>query len=152
MKSEPSVYSIDDLQRDGTAEWEGVRNFQARNHMRAMRVGDLAFFYHSNATPPGIAGLMRICREAYPDDTQFDRRSKYFDRRSRSSKPAWDRVDVAFAARFDVLLPLHLLRDDPALQGMLVLKRGMRLSVQPVSEPHFRHILELAGTRPAQVQ
>jgi predicted RNA-binding protein with PUA-like domain len=144
MKSEPDVYSIDDLARAGRGIWEGVRNFQARNHMRAMHEGDLALFYHSSTTPPGVAGLMRIAREAYVDDTQFDPKSPYYDEKSKPAAPRWDRVDVEFAEKFSVFVPLEDLRNDPACEGMLVIKRGMRLSVQPVEAAHFKHVLRLA--------
>ena len=147
MKSEPDVYSIDDLARDGDAEWEGVRNYQARNHMRAMQKGDLALFYHSNASPPGVAGVARICREAYPDDTQFDARSKYYDPKSSPDKPRWDRVDVELVEKLPQRVPLEALKVDPDLEGLLVIKRGMRLSVQPVDKPHFQRVLRMAGAK-----
>jgi predicted RNA-binding protein with PUA-like domain len=145
MKSEPDVYSIDDLAKAKRGTWEGVRNYQARNHMRDMRVGDLALFYHSNATPPGVVGLMRICREAYMDDTQFDAKSPYYDERSKPEAPRWDRVDVEFVEKFSKFVSLDQLKTDPACEGMLVIKRGMRLSVQPVEVAHFRHVVRAAG-------
>jgi predicted RNA-binding protein with PUA-like domain len=148
MKSEPDVYSIDDLARDGRAEWEGVRNYQARNLMRdEMREGDLVLFYHSNAKPPGVAGVARVCREAYPDATQFDRRSQYHDPKSKRDDPRWLLVDVEFVERFDEVVSLADLKADPALEGMKVTQKGQRLSVQPVDEPHFRHILKVAGAK-----
>jgi predicted RNA-binding protein with PUA-like domain len=147
MKSEPDVFGIDDLSRQRTSPWEGVRNYQARNYMRDMREGDLALFYHSSTQPAGVAGLMRICREAYPDDTQFDPKSPYFDEKSSAESPRWDRVDVAFVETFPRLVALEALKADPACQGMLVIKRGMRLSVQPVEKAHFKHVLKLAGSK-----
>ena len=147
MKSEPEVYSIDDLAREKKGTWEGVRNYQARNHMRSMAEGDLAFLYHSSTRPPGVAGLMRVVRTAYPDDTQFDPQSPYFDEKSRPEAPRWDRVDVGFVEKFPSFVPLSQLRDDPALREMLVLRRGMRLSVQPVARPHFGHVMRLAQAR-----
>jgi predicted RNA-binding protein with PUA-like domain len=147
MKSEPDVYGIDDLAVQGTTAWEGVRNYQARNYMRDMRSGDLALFYHSSAKPTGVAGLMRISREAYPDETQFDARSKYYDDKAQPDDPRWDRVDVAFVEKFPRFVTLEALKADPAFEGMLVLKRGMRLSVQPVERAHFQHVLKLAGSR-----
>jgi predicted RNA-binding protein with PUA-like domain len=148
MKSEPDVYSIDDLARDGRAEWEGVRNYQARNLMRdEMREGDLVLFYHSNAKPPGVAGVARVCREAYPDPTQFDRKSQYHDPKSKRDDPRWLLVDVEFVERFDEVVSLADLKADPALEGMKVTQKGQRLSVQPVDEPHFRHILKVAGAK-----
>jgi predicted RNA-binding protein with PUA-like domain len=146
MKSEPDVYSIDDLARDGRTPWTGVRNFQARNFMRdAMRVGDVVFFHHSNAEPPGIAGLARVASAAYPDPTQFDRKSDAFEPRATREAPVWMLVDVAFERKFARLLPLEDLRGDPALSGLLLLKKGQRLSVQPVAPDHARRLLALAG-------
>jgi len=147
MKSEPDVYSIDTLAREKVGTWEGVRNFQARNHMRAMKQGDLAFFYHSSCEPPGVAGLMRIHTEAYPDRTQFDPKSEYYDSKSPHDKPRWDRVDVEFIEKFSRLVPLSEIRANPAFDGMLLVKRGMRLSVQPVDAKHFKKILTLAGSK-----
>jgi len=147
MKSEPDVYSIDDLERDGTEPWEGVRNYQARNFMREMAVGDLALFYHSNAKPPGVAGVCRISREAYPDATQFDEKSKYFDAKSQIEDPRWSMVDVAFVEKFDEEVSLQALKDDPALEGMLVTQKGSRLSVQPVAKKHFKRVLKMAGAK-----
>ena len=147
MKSEPDVYSIDDLVKDGTTSWEGVRNYQARNFMRdEMKVGDLVLFYHSNAKPPGVAGVARVCREAYPDPTQFDPKSDYFDARSSDANPRWMMVDVGIVERFDELLPLDRLRSESPLDGMELLRKGSRLSVQKVEKSHFRHILTLAGS------
>lgn len=146
MKSEPDVYSIDDLRRDGFSPWEGVRNYQARNFMRDnMRVGDYVLFYHSNAKPPGIAGVGRVSRESYPDFTATDPDSKYFDPKTDPEKPRWMMVDVAFVAKFDELLPLQQLKDDPELSEMLVVQRGQRLSVQPVVQADFERVLFLAG-------
>ena len=147
MKSEPDVYSIDDLERDGTEPWEGVRNYQARNFMREMALGDLALFYHSNAKPPGVAGVCRISREAYPDATQFDEKSKYFDAKSKMEDPRWSMVDVAFVEKFDEAVSLQELKDDSALEGMLVTQKGSRLSVQPVAKKHFKRVLKMAGAK-----
>jgi predicted RNA-binding protein with PUA-like domain len=147
MKSEPDVYSIDDLAKAKRGTWEGVRNYQARNHMRDMREGDLALFYHSNATPPGVAGLMRVCKEAYVDDTQFDAKSPYYDDKSKPDAPRWERVDVEFVEKFPEYVSLDQLKADAALEGMLVIKRGMRLSVQPVESAHFRHVLKLTHSK-----
>lgn len=147
MKSEPDVYSIDDLRRDGVEPWEGVRNYQARNYMREMAEGDLALFYHSSAKPPGVAGICRIVREAYPDPTQFDRKSEYYDPKSKKDDPRWSRVDVEFVEKFDQEISLPTLKDDPALQGMRVIQKGSRLSVQPVDKKHFKHVLKLAKAK-----
>ncbi len=144
MKSEPDVYSIDDLARDGRTHWEGVRNFQARNFMRdQMKVGDEVLFYHSNADPPGVAGLARVVREAYPDPAAWDPRSPYFDEQSSPDQPRWVMVDVAFVEKFPRLVTLDEIRQDPALADMILVKRS-RLSVQPVTAGQFRRILELA--------
>ena len=147
MKSEPDVYSIDDLERDGTESWEGVRNYQARNFMRDMREGDLVLFYHSNAKPPGVAGVCRISREAYPDDTQFDRKSQYYDSKSKKDDPRWSMVDVTFIEKFAEEVSLQALKDDPALDGMRVTQKGSRLSVQPVDKKHFQRVLKMASAK-----
>jgi predicted RNA-binding protein with PUA-like domain len=115
--------------------------------MREMAVGDLALFYHSNAKPPGVAGVCRISREAYPDATQFDEKSKYFDAKSKIEDPRWSMVDVAFVEKFDEEVSLQALKDDPALEGMLVTQKGSRLSVQPVAKKHFKRVLKMAGAK-----
>ena len=145
MKSEPYVYSIDDLERDKTTYWEGVRNYQARNLMRQMSRGDGVLYYHSNDKPPGVVGLARVCKEAYPDHTQFDKRAKYYDAKSSEDNPRWDMVDVEFVEKFDQMLSLDSLRQQGRLEGMPLLKKGQRLSVQPVEPKHWRLILKLAG-------
>lgn len=147
MKSEPYVYSIDDLERDGTQCWDGVRNYQARNFMREMAKGDLAIFYHSSAQPPGAAGVCRICREAYPDHTQFDEKSEYYDEKSTRNDPRWWMVDVEFVEKFAQLVPLRAMKQDKLLQGMRVAQKGSRLSVQPVNRAHFEHVLSMAGAK-----
>jgi predicted RNA-binding protein with PUA-like domain len=153
MKSEPGVYSIDDLERDGSTSWEGVRNYQARNFMRDdVKVGDLVLFYHSNAAPPGVAGIARVSKAAYPDPTQFDRRSKYFDETSSPDDPRWLLVDVEFVEKFPEAVPLDVLKSEPKLDGLLVIRRGQRLSVQPVEKQHFDLIRKLgrgSRTRPS---
>jgi len=150
MKSEPETYSIDDLRRDGHCAWEGVRNYQARNLMRdEMRVGDGVLFYHSSTTPAGVAGVARVASAARPDATAWDARSPYFDPRAGRENPRWFCVDVAFVAKFTNPVTLERLRMEKGLEGMLVLKRGMRLSVQPVTPAHFRRVLALAGWRAA---
>ncbi|MEM9293359.1 MAG: EVE domain-containing protein [Acidobacteriota bacterium] len=146
LKSEPHVYSIDDLKRDGTTYWDGVRNYQARNFMRDdMQVGDRVLYYHSSAKPPGVAGLARISRTAYPDPTQFEEDSKYYDPKSTAEEPRWVVVDVEHVTTFAEVLPLAELKADDALTGMLVLQKGQRLSVQPVEAQHFHRVLEMAG-------
>jgi predicted RNA-binding protein with PUA-like domain len=146
MKSEPDVYSIDDLKRDGQTPWTGVRNYQARNFMRdEMRVGDLVLFYHSNAEPPGVAGIGRVACPAYPDFTARDPKSEYYDPKATEANPIWMMVEVAFVEKFARVVSLDALRREPALGGMLVLKKGQRLSVQPVDAAHFRAVIALTG-------
>lgn len=148
FKSEPDVYSIDDLERDGSTPWEGVRNYQARNFMRDdMRVGDGVLFYHSRAKPMAIVGLAEVAKEAYPDAAQFDPDSPYHDPKASPDDPPWVRVDVKFVAKLARPLTLDELKSDDQLDGMLLLRRGQRLSIQPVEERHWRRVLELAGYR-----
>lgn len=148
MKSEPAAYSIEDLERDGATDWEGVRNYQARNFMRdEMKVGELVLFYHSNAEPSGVAGLARVSRGPTPDGTQFDPSSKQFDPSSQRHAPRWVHVSISFVERFDELVTLARLRAEKALAGMALLSPGQRLSVQPVEPPHFAHVLRLAKAR-----
>jgi predicted RNA-binding protein with PUA-like domain len=143
MKSEPGSYSIDDLQRDGITHWEGVRNYQARNLMREMREGDMVLFYHSNANPPGVAGLARVEREAYPDHFSWDPESRYFDPKSSAEQPRWWMVDVGFVERFPRPLALAALKAEEALSDMLVTGKS-RLSVQPVDKEDFDMVLSMA--------
>jgi predicted RNA-binding protein with PUA-like domain len=146
FKSEPDVYSIDDLERDGSTHWEGVRNYQARNSMRDdVRVGDGVLFYHSSARPTAIVGLAEVAKDAYPDATQFDPDSPYHDPKAKKDDPPWLRVDVRFVARFARPLTLEELKGDDELDGMLLLRRGQRLSIQPVEPRHWRRVLKLAG-------
>jgi predicted RNA-binding protein with PUA-like domain len=143
MKSEPSVFSIDDLERDGQTSWEGVRNFQARNFIRDdMRVGDRVLFYHSNANPAGVAGLARVARAAYPDAAARDPKSDYFDARASDEDPRWFMVDVEFEERFPALVSLDTLRQTAGLEKMLVINRS-RLSVQPVTDAEFEIVVRL---------
>jgi predicted RNA-binding protein with PUA-like domain len=145
MKSEPDVYGIDDLERDGSTYWEGVRNYQARNFLRDdVQVGDGVLYYHSRQDPPGIVGLARIAKAAYPDPTQFDPKSKYYDPKATEETPRWVVVDLEFVAKLDQVLSLAELKDDPKLAEMLVVQKGQRLSVQPVEAIHWRHILKKA--------
>lgn len=149
MKSEADVYSIGDLERDGSTLWDGVRNYQARNNMKEMKNGDLVLYYHSRQNPSAIMGLARVVREAYPDPTQFDPKSKYFDEKSSEDDPRWWLVDVEFVRAFDEPVSLRAVKDEAALADM-VLVNNSRLSVQPVREAEFRKVLEMAGeTLPA---
>jgi predicted RNA-binding protein with PUA-like domain len=148
LKSEPDVFGIDDLARaPGRATgWEGVRNYQARNMLRDdFRVGDHAFFYHSSCAVPGIAGIVKVVREAYPDPTQFDARSEYYDAASTRAAPRWFCVDVQLEKRIEPVITLPELREHArgALREMVVLKRGNRLSVTPVSAAEWRCIVAL---------
>ena len=146
MKSEPSVYGIEDLQRDKRTSWGGVRNYQVRNMFRdEFAKGDLAFFYHSSCDEPGIVGTMKVMGVAYPDPAQFDPESEYFDPRSRRESPAWLAVDVQFQRRFRQPVSLDALRRHPGLEGMLILRRGNRLSVTPVTGVEAQVILSLAA-------
>jgi predicted RNA-binding protein with PUA-like domain len=145
MKSEPDVYGIEHLRRDRLEVWDGVRNYAARNFMRdEMSVGDLAFFYHSNAKPPGVAGVMRIHRTGVVDPTQFDPESRYHDPKSDPDDPRWICVEVEFVEAFDELVPLQDLKDNPDLADMAVVQRGQRLSVQPVTDREWEIVLGMA--------
>lgn len=148
MKSEPETFSIDDLikQPKKTFHWEGIRNYQARNFMRDhMQVGDLAFFYHSNCTPPGIVGVMEIVKAAYPDYFAWDKQSKYFDPKSTPENPRWIMVDVCFVEKFKKMITLDELKQQQKLSHMRVLQRGNRLSITPVSETEWKYIMNLAS-------
>ncbi len=151
LKTEPESFSIDDLKsaKNQTTFWDGVRNYQARNYMRDMQVGDRAIFYHSNATPPAAVGTAVICREAYPDFTQFDPHDKHYDAKASQANPIWDMVDIRWESTFAAPLPLEALRQCEALDGLELLRRGSRLSVMPVAQAHFETILKLAAALPA---
>ena len=146
MKSEPGEFSIDDLKSrpKQTEPWDGVRNYQARNIMRdEMNKGDLAFFYHSNCTEPGIVGIMKIASDAYPDPTAFDPRDPHFDPKSDPDNPRWYLVDVRFQRKLKRTITLNELREEKPLENMKLLQRGNRLSVMPVSETEWKHVLSL---------
>ena len=153
MKTEPEAFSIDDLARVRIEPWTGVRNYMARNLMRdQMQVGDAVLFYHSSADPSGVAGLATIARTGVVDATQFDPASKYFDPDSRADQPRWICVDVAFGEKLPRLVPLGELRANPALAGMMLLQRGARLSVQPVSPAQYEAIVAMARSAPVEVE
>jgi predicted RNA-binding protein with PUA-like domain len=144
MKSEPDVYSIDDLERDGREMWDSIRNYQARNMMRDdMRIGDEVFFYHSNCKEPAIAGISRVCSEPYPDPTQFDQDSKYFDPKSTQDEPRWILVDVEFVRKLAQPITLADIKAHPELEDMILTRRGNRLSIMPVSKEHWDIILTM---------
>ncbi len=147
MKSEPEVYSIQNLKKDKKTQWEGVRNYQARNFMRSMQIGERVLFYHSNAEPSGIAGLARVSQVNLVDPTQFKRQSPYFDPMAKLSQPRWFCVELAFICQFPHFVSLAELREQPRLQKMLVLQKGQRLSVQPVQSSEFELVCKLAGVR-----
>ena len=146
MKSEPDVYSIDDLERDGSTLWDGVRNYKARNNMRAMKVGDEVLYYHSNAKPPGVVGIARVCRESYPDPTQFDRKSKYFDAKSKKDDPRWWLVDIEFVVKLPQMVGLDEVKADDALADMELVRYG-RLSVQSVKKEEFQRVKRMGGLK-----
>ena len=147
MKSEPDEISIDDLAAmpDQTVPWFGVRNYQARNYMRdGMKIGDEVLFYHSSCPEPGIAGIARVVSNAYPDESQFDKKSKYFEPAATRENPRWLNVDVQFVKKTR-LLALQELRDDPKLESLIILKRGNRLSITPVTPAEWKIIVKKLG-------
>ena len=144
MKSEPDVFSIDTLKKDKTTWWEGVRNYQARNFMmNDMKVGDEVLFYHSNAEPSGVAGLARVSKAAEADKLQFDKKSEYYDEKATKEKPRWFCVQVEFVEKFPEVISLAELHQNEKLADMMVLKKGQRLSVQPVSDKHFEIVKKM---------
>lgn len=148
IKSEPDEFSIQDLKKVQSEPWTGVRNYQARNFMwRDMKPGDLALFYHSNAKPPGIAGVAKVASASYPDPLQFDKNSKYHDPKATEEKPRWYLVDFEHVITFDEEIPLQTLKEDKILSEMLVCQKGSRLSITPVEKKHFTRALKLAGAK-----
>ena len=150
MKTEPSTFGVDDLaaKPKKTAMWDGVRNYQARNMLRDdFRKGDLAFIYHSSTEETGIAGVMQVVRAAYPDPTQFDRKSKYYDNGSSRDEPRWFGVDIAADKAFKTPVTLKTIKETPELAGMMLVKKGARLSIQPVTDAQWRSILAMGGIK-----
>ncbi len=145
MKSEPDVYGITDLDRDRTTIWDGVRNYQARNFLKSMAVGDLAFFYHSNTNPPGIVGLMQIVAAQVVDPSQFDPTSDYYDPKATVVAPRWHTVKVEFVRIFDGSIDLATLRDRFTPEQLLAVKQGNRLSVMPILAVVAEQILQLSA-------
>lgn len=138
MKSEPDVFSIDQLKKEKKSLWDGVRNYQARNFMmNDMKKGDQVLFYHSNAKPPGVAGVAQISKEAQPDPTQFNKKSEYFDPKASADNPRWFCVEVGYKAKFKNFVSLDELRHKKGLEDMLVIKKGQRLSIQPLTKKQF---------------
>jgi predicted RNA-binding protein with PUA-like domain len=148
MKSEPDEFSIADLERVRVEPWSGVRNFMARFNMRQMTVGDEVLFHHSSVDPPGVAGLARVYRTNVLDEKQFDPDSPYYDPKATREKPIWDCVDVEYVATFPHFVSMDRMRAHPGLADMAVLKRGMRLSVQPATQAEYDIIVELGNTEP----
>jgi predicted RNA-binding protein with PUA-like domain len=144
MKCEPAAYTIDDLERDGTTSWEGVRNFQARNFLRdEMKVGDKVLFYASNADPSGVTGLAEIARAGYPDKFATQKGHKYFDPKATKENPIWTMVDIGFVAKFPSIVSLETLKEAPGLEEMMVTKKGSRLSIQPVTRKEYEIVVKL---------
>lgn len=151
MKSEPDEFGIDDLmtRENQTTYWEGIRNYQARNFMRdEMKVGDKIFFYHSRANPLAIVGTMEVASEPYPDPSQFDPNSKYFDEKATEEKPRWFLVDVKLIKKFDNPVLRDDIKEREELADMMLIKKGSRLSIQPVTEQEWKVVHEMAGENP----
>jgi len=147
MKSEPDEFSLADLQKRRREPWTGVRNYQARNFMRAAKQGDVVLFYHSNCTEPGIVGLAEVTQTAFPDPTQFDKKSDYYDAKSTADNPRWSCVEVGYVETFRRLVSLEDLRQSPALKSLLILRPWNRLSVTPVTAQEFREIKKLGSQK-----
>src|SRR5690606_42066620 len=146
MKSEPDVFSIDDLKTKKKTSWDGVRNYQARNFMRdEMKLGDLVLYYQSNCEEPGVYGIGKVIKEAYPDHTQFDSKSEYYDPKAKKDEPRWFMVDVGFVEKFKVPVTLNQMKSEKALSDMLVLRKGNRLSITPVEKKHFEKVQGLGN-------
>jgi predicted RNA-binding protein with PUA-like domain len=146
IKSEADCYSIDDLKRDKSTPWEGIRNYQSRNFMmRDMQVGDQILFYHSSSEPTAVVGIACVSKVAHADETQFDKKSEYYDPKATRSTPRWQCVDVAFVSKFKTPVTLSVMKIDPKLDGMMVREQGSRLSIQPVSQKHFEHVVALGN-------
>ncbi len=142
MKSEPDAYSIDDLKRDRREPWDGIRNYQARNMMRDdMKIGDKVFFYHSNCKEVGVVGVMKVASKPYPDPTQFDPESNYYDPTSNPDDPRWCLVDVAYVKKLKRTISLAEIKAHPGLGEMILVRKGNRLSIMPVSDDHWDLIL-----------
>ncbi|MGB1474847.1 MAG: EVE domain-containing protein [Candidatus Poseidoniaceae archaeon] len=145
MKSEPHVYPFSQLVEDGSTHWDGVRNYQARNMMRdELKLGDMVLFYHSNTKPPHVAGIARVSREGYPDHTSWDPESKYYDEKSSPENPRWIMVDIEAVQELDKVSLVDI-KANPALEGMPLVQKGQRLSVQPVSKEQYEEICRMGG-------
>jgi predicted RNA-binding protein with PUA-like domain len=146
FKSEPHAYSFEQLEKDGTTPWSGVRNFQARNNMMEMRLGDLGLFYHSSIAEPAAVGIVKVVREAHPDFTAWEKGGEYYDPRSTPEKPLWQMVEVEYVEALAHPVTLARMRGEPRLVGMQLLKKGSRLSVQPLMPHEWKIVLELSRT------
>ena len=140
MKSEGDCYPIDQLKKDKTTSWSGVRNFQARNYMKSMNIGDMVLFYHSNAKPSGVYGLAKVCKHAHPDLSAQDPKDEHFDSKATKENPIWECVDVRYMKTFKRPVSLEDMKKNPKLQKMKVLEKGSRLSITPVSEGEFEEV------------
>ncbi|TNE95713.1 MAG: EVE domain-containing protein [Deltaproteobacteria bacterium] len=146
MKSEPDVFGIDDLKRVKKEPWDGVRNYQARNYMRdEMKKGDKILFYHSNTDVPGVVGIMEVSKEAFPDHTSWDKKSKYFDPKSSEENPRWFMIEVKYVSKFPRTVSLQEMKDMKPLSEMKILQKGNRLSITPVTKAEFDHIVKVAA-------
>lgn len=144
MKSEPDVFSIDDLAKKNRSGWDGVRNYQARNYMRDnMKIGDIVLFYHSSCEVPGIAGIAKVCKESHPDPSQFDKKSEYFDEKSTKENPRWYMVEVEFVKKLSKIITLQDLKNTNGLESMPVVQKGSRLSINPVTAKEYKIIQDL---------
>jgi len=144
MKSEPDVYGIDDMQRDGREMWDSIRNYQARNMMRDdMVIGDEVFFYHSNCKEPGVVGITRVVSKPYPDPVQFDKKSRYFDAKSTKDNPRWILVDVEFVRKLSRTITLAEIKAEKSLEDMILTRKGNRLSIMPIEAKHWKKVLSL---------
>ena len=153
MKSEPHVYPYEQLVSDGSTHWDGVRNYQARNMMRDdMKEGDLVLFYHSNTKPPHVAGVAQVVKEGYPDFTSWDSKGHYFDPKSTPESPRWFMVDISPVIAFNVIVSLPSMKENPALDGMPLLRKGQRLSVQPVEKKYFDEVPSMGGLSRTDVE
>jgi predicted RNA-binding protein with PUA-like domain len=146
VKSEPEVFSFDDLLAapEGITSWDGVRNYQARNFMRKMKVGDEVLFHHSSSKPPAVVGVAEVVKESYPDETQFDPESLYYDAKATPDKPRWLALDVRAGRKLTRPVTLQEIKNEPSLRDSRLVQRGNRLSVMPLTEEEFRRILEMA--------
>lgn len=145
VKSEPDVFSIDDLREKKITCWDSIRNYQARNFLKSMKVGDEVLFYHSSSEPSGVAGIARVAKPAYADPTQFDKKSDYYDAKATRETPRWFAPDLKFVKKFSHFVSIAELREIPALKNLEVLRRGSRLSVHPVDASEYTAILKLGG-------